>query len=1162
MAPTRKSKSVNRQYLSISEVSPDKSPGNSRKSKPKKKLTDKLGSQWSQAEIERFYKAYREYGKDWKKVAAAVHNRSVEMVEALYSMNRAYLSLPDGIASVIGLIAMMTDHYNVLGGSDVEKESNKPSDTSRKSQKRKQAKVHLESSKEDVVQPRSIASSEGCLSLLKRDSLNGILPHACRKRTPRVPVSYSYRRDDTESVIPPTKRVKKSEVDDKDDEHAAAMTLTGPLQKGGSPHLSRSPYKRAEHRRSPPVCRYDRMLPQSETTDTKLHGSSFECRIKGRPGPGGIRPLSGTYVRDTGSLMVVDGVGTVEVHQRGKNFHMKKIKVEEMKSNLSDDNGEACSGTEGIMDNAVKGKVDMEISSAKNKLSPCSERKRSKELVFGDQSPSLDALLTLANLSTSMLQTSIPESESSVKVKEDRITFEADEQSSVPEAASVIHHGDKIKEPGPNKKVLNLLNCYEDVTSRKSIVGRYSAKYDNVSGPKQQQEPMNNSRKRKQKSFGSKLQISNTEAPPLDSHLRKCFDNEELAKEEKKHKHLTKGKSGAQQTSFRVPADFVTNDDPKMAGIDSVVLTSQVPASNPTNLPSKHQSRRKMNLKRALLSTNKNSSACSLKNQPNKHSLPQEALKDQLSFSLSSNLARRWCCFEWFYSPIDYAWFAKSEFVEYLNHVSLDHIPRLTRVEWGVIRSSLGRPRRLSERFLLEEREKLKHYRESVRQHYTQLRVGTREGLATDLAPPLSVGQRVIAIHPKTREVSDGKVLTVDHDRCRVQFDSPDLGVEFVMDIDCMPLNPLENMSETLKRQNLAFDKSSLTPRGSQGNGNLELGWSEAFTSSACLENATSPVNMLTNPIKVEAKHSVLHGKPAVSNVVSAHQAAYCQPLTMAHIQGREADIRVISELSRALDKKEALLTELRNTNNDISEIQNADGCLKGSEHFKKHITTASSALLSLRQRNTYPANPLLPWQKPPTNLDFFGGLTSCSLDGSVITPEVGPIAGDVVNGSRLKANAMVDAAIKAMSSMKEGEDAFMRIGEALNSVDKKQFTSDITIPIVKLPEQNQVNGSVSITSKPMSTAGWDPNLGLHVASEKNEEQVPLELITSCVATLLMIQRCTERQFPPAEVAQIIDSAITSLHPCCPQNLPVYREIQMCMGKIKTQILALIPTLI
>lgn len=95
--------------------------------------------------------------------------------------------------------------------------------------------------------------------------------------------------------------------------------------------------------------------------------------------------------------------------------------------------------------------------------------------------------------------------------------------------------------------------------------------------------------------------------------------------------------------------------------------------------------------------------------------------------------------------------------------------------------SSLGKPRRFSQQFLKEEKKKLNQYRDSVRKHYNDLREGTQEGLPTDLARPLSVGQRVIAIHPKTREIHDGNVLTVDHARCRVQFDRPELGVEFVM---------------------------------------------------------------------------------------------------------------------------------------------------------------------------------------------------------------------------------------------------------------------------------------------------------------------------------------------------------------------------------------------
>lgn len=67
-----------------------------------------------------------------------------------------------------------------------------------------------------------------------------------------------------------------------------------------------------------------------------------------------------------------------------------------------------------------------------------------------------------------------------------------------------------------------------------------------------------------------------------------------------------------------------------------------------------------------------------------------------------------------------------------------------------------------------------------MRTHYTELRTGAMDGLPTDLAKPLSVGQRVIAVHPKTRELHDGSVLTIDHDRCRVQFDCPEMGVEFV----------------------------------------------------------------------------------------------------------------------------------------------------------------------------------------------------------------------------------------------------------------------------------------------------------------------------------------------------------------------------------------------
>lgn len=87
---------------------------------------------------------------------------------------------------------------------------------------------------------------------------------------------------------------------------------------------------------------------------------------------------NGDYGKDTSSLVDMEGVGTVEVHRKGKKFYGKKERVED------DDGGEACSGTEGLNVSSLKGKVDAEVSNAKaERVSPQSQRKRSKKLFFG-----------------------------------------------------------------------------------------------------------------------------------------------------------------------------------------------------------------------------------------------------------------------------------------------------------------------------------------------------------------------------------------------------------------------------------------------------------------------------------------------------------------------------------------------------------------------------------------------------------------------------------------------------------------------------------------------------------------------------------------------------------------------------------------------------------
>ncbi|KAL4312532.1 hypothetical protein GQ457_01G032660 [Hibiscus cannabinus] len=129
---------------------------------------------------------------------------------------------------------------------------------------------------------------------------------------------------------------------------------------------------------------------------------------------------------------------------------------------------------------------------------------------------------------------------------------------------------------------------------------------------------------------------SSVQAAHFKSRSFNCFpflDNKDSAEEV--NKSLTKGKCSAQSSvqsrqckTFRVPEDSPTIKDPKNSETDSAVSTLQVPAEPElVSFPNKHQRRCKMNLKRALLSTDKSTSRYTLENQPNKQSLSEDRLK-------------------------------------------------------------------------------------------------------------------------------------------------------------------------------------------------------------------------------------------------------------------------------------------------------------------------------------------------------------------------------------------------------------------------------------------------------------------------------------------------------------------------------------------------------
>ncbi|KAG5101318.1 hypothetical protein JHK84_046287 [Glycine max] len=1181
MAPSRKSRSVNKRFSTVREAasSKDKITENASKNRlkvspgiqKKRKLADMLGPQWNKEELEHFYEAYRKYGKDWKKVALAVHNRSVEMVEALYTMNRAYLSLPEGTASVVGLIAMMTDHYSVLGGSDSGKESNDDAEISKKSQKRLRGK-HLSDSKaleghfSDHSQSHSVASGDGCLSLLKKRH-SGIRPHAVRKRTPRVPISYSIGKDNGDRFFSSARQGSKQMVDTNDVAHKIALALTEASQRGS----------------------YYFQHPKSEIAganfcSSDLDDGSSELSL------GSTEGNNEDYSRKTIHRSGRENTGRERNQEKKIKKYGKNFETGENLNKHLNDVKEASSGTDdGKNLSFIKSDFVTDFADAKNARSSYKgSRTKSKKLrLEKDEGSAFDALKTLADLSL-MLPVTNPDTESSAQFKEGN-------HDAVDESKMETHKVFPRIESTASSKLGKVFSDNGVAVPEAEGAHQLNAGF----------------RKRKQKSFNLKYDEIHTGSHLSGSQKSKATDEVK--------KSIVKGKRSSVSTAHsrqlkgvKSLGNLSSSANDKGEKDDSSFSLMKVSSTNQGGPLNRGKPRRKMEkpkpmvqqdlvVSRNIFSSQHKKSIASLQDG-------SYSQKGKLINCLSSYQMRRWCTLEWFYSAIDYPWFSKREFVEYLDHVGLGHVPRLTRIEWGVIRSSLGRPRRFSEQFLIEEKNKLNQYRESVRSHYAEILSGTKEGLPTDLAQPLIVGQRVIAIHPKTREIHDGSVLTVDHCRYRVQFDQPELGVEFVMDIDCMPLYPFENMPTSLIQHNISSaqinqDFIELKPNGklkqrkvaghtilspntvkvspcfNVGNPETDSEFSEIlnyrdlkreFSIQEFLfhyrVNAQFPT---ANKLNVFSSSSKSQPKVVCSEIGigNAQLASSSQPSLLDHVHSKEADILAISELNRALDKKELVLSELKHMNDGVSESQKyGDNSVKDSEPFKRNYASVSSALFCLRQRNTYQASSSVLSLKPMANFDDPSGQASssnCSACHNQESISQSHIT-EIVESSRRKARMMVVQATQAMSNLRKTESKVERIEDAINfinnqlSVDEPTASATTFLPTdsFSLASQDQLTASVL---NPLASCHVQ-DAELNSSSDQNEMKIPSELISHCLATLFVIQKCTERQFPPADVAQVLDSAVTSLQPLSLKNLPIYGEIQKCMGIIRNQILALIPT--
>eukprot|EP00250_Pteridium_aquilinum_P014030 c21731_g1_i1 orf=621-4265(+) len=1199
----RRPRTSNRRYAKGKEErSTDRDEDGGEKSKQKKrKLSDLLGPPWSEHDLKHFYQSYRRHGRDWKKVAATFQNRTAEMVEVLYSMNKAYLSLPEGTASAAGLIAMMTDHYNILDDSrSLEDESSKDVTVSVPSHHipvrlRNTALVAQQGNRTGnlVLQASGLSSYGGPSPAKKPRTIAANRPRAVGKRTPRVPLMHLQGKAKS-GKLPQVEPVEDAEQDSFGDcdEVKVALTLAASAsQRAASPQISRTPACRTDRSRSMATqnghAKNKAACAGSGSSGTKHTGSNMDDGENGgseesRDTENGVVTKASTSTAAERRKRILASGEAKSKFKKSQKFQTKRGKMHGFENFRSDELKEECSCTEeGTLKQEDARGIDGFKSDAPKKKRPPSQKtkKRSRQLFSGDERSGLDALATLADLSLNGLLPSPRLDAEGPNMKILELSKDASERVSWTARDDIALHAEPLF--GFSKETVN-------PTAKGPLAGRSKESHcrldigSNFDSDLQKGTSVAELRKRKRKGLPDKReQFSDGHiAEPedrVDSKGANLHAEDSMART--KLKRTVPG-----QTLIKYPGRPVKQEPDQELDVQDVVVGESEVEHGPTldivKIPVKQRSRRKS--KSSATSVKAETAYCT-------HALVAEekcSNKVRLTHCLSSEKVRRWCIYEWFYSAIDLPWFARNEFVEYLNHAGLGHVPRLTRAEWGVIRGSLGKPRRLSKRFLQEERDKLESYRDSVRKHYQEVRLGQRDGLPTDLPRPLTVGQRVIARHPKTKEVYNGSILTVDRNKCRVQFDRPEMGVELVADIDCMPVNSFENLSDALIRKSILVDGGN---RGIEDSKHGAKAWistsaslaarvsiNERQEKPASVPVSSSSSSSLLNALCKQAQaantvDSVLQVKAAANEAVAAaQQAMFNQPCSLAQVQAKEADIRALADLTRALDKKEAILVELRNMNDDADANQRDGEAVRTLDMFKKQYATlvvqlrevnqqVCGALLQLRQRNKYQENCLPPWHRSSVQ-HATGYVQPGNLESNAFSLEQFPLAKEVTMQAKHHARLMVNTAVETMLSIKEGEDALSKIGIALNHLPKANMNVSQGDGV---KAEIQTAGPVQVSSGFGDGVDWsdgNPVNGAMKPTNGKDTVFLADLMSTCVATLLMVQAFTEKQFPPAEIAMAFDSILASMRPCSSQNYQIYSEIQHYASLLKNQIMALIPT--
>eukprot|EP00818_Percolomonas_sp_WS_P000584 CAMPEP_0117441858 /NCGR_PEP_ID=MMETSP0759-20121206/3850_1 /TAXON_ID=63605 /ORGANISM="Percolomonas cosmopolitus, Strain WS" /LENGTH=923 /DNA_ID=CAMNT_0005233723 /DNA_START=401 /DNA_END=3172 /DNA_ORIENTATION=+ len=526
---------------------------------------------------------------------------------------------------------------------------------------------------------------------------------------------------------------------------------------------------------------------------------------------------------------------------------------------------------------------------------------------------------------------------------------------------------------------------------------------------------------------------------------------------------------------------------------------------------------------------------------------------EQFGKLLASN-GRRFCACEWFYPTIDCGYFIKNEFMEELRKLNLNHVEKMTRAEWNVVRSVMGTPRRLSNNFLESERNKLNVYRECVRKFYHE---ADAEKPHLYIYPQqLKVNEEVLILNPQTNYVHHAKILgVIGNDSYHVQVLDVQKPFEItVPDTHVMQTGPIHvNVSKKSFDAISASPNMLFSPGGNMrtqahftsreklvamnGGGDASVGettaqgahpqqQSQLHVPAVSAGGFASPGRTMISPLKSHASTSgaAQHtpqngttagdedspGTPIVGVNLFSQQSSAVPQLNLPPNLAANVDFKSMAETILKLKKKKSLLNEINDT------IKYAE------EHAEQHPDEQSA-----RTEIDYKiANLVVQLQEVDAQLQF-------SLDSlPIVTPEEPSTSESTQNGRR--------RGPKRKSDKKQPQP----------KTDTQKRTHNLF-------EDNREKASQIvnrlIVALDMSNVSY-----LNEPDTKNSNSIR-QLISDCVAFLLHLETCVQdRQFTSADAELTLTAGLLALKPKGEPNQEleaIYDEITRLIIEVQEFIL-------